>query len=471
MRKWLVLALIMVLSAVLPVAAHAVDDKLGSVALVVQHDDEVQVVGMAVLVQAKDGETWLAPTSVIQTTDSGKPVKDTYLMTEDGLVAMVLTALPYGNSGISALNCYGQLEPVAAPMATNLGDPESQAIVGYLDDGTLISSGAYNIANCPLEGGLSGMTLTAMEGLMPGSATYDRDGRLTGMVLASLGEGEGRYLAIGAPALNALLSGWTTPVSAPEAEEEQTTKAEDLLTYEFDGGYLTITPEGISTPTEQSMAVYYMDSGNAYYTWLTEEAGAKEIDFTLPAVPGRVMMIWFAYGSDTHGDKEFGELLMTQEPLIIETPAAMPIDRYEYWQECYLSVVPLAKVVGVSERLEPTVGLTSEMLTDSSHKLYFQVNSHYVITENSEESLLVCLYTPDDSCLTDIAGFYWGLEYMEKDEWHMDVTELFTYYAEINDGILPEGIYTLTYYIGSDLAGSYSFTLSDSSLLDGGGET
>lgn len=470
MRRFLAWMLAAVLLSVIPAAVFAADDKLASVALVVQVPDNgenagVRVVGMAVLAQTKDGETWIAPTAVVPTGEGGAPALATYLMTEDGLVAPVTAAQPFAAGGISALTVQGQLEPVAAPVAQNLGNPESQAVVGYLENGTLISGGATNLAPCALEDGSAGMTLTAMEGLKPGSATYDRDGRLTGMILASLGEGEGRYLAVGALTLSALLN----DVPAPQAEDPVSSAA-DLLDTEIDGGYLYVTPRGMSTPSEQDAAVYYMDAGNGYYSWVVGEAGAKDLEFTLPAVPGRTLLVWFAAGGTEHGDAEFGELLKNQDPLVVEPPKASLIDRYDYKQDCYLAVERLGKVVGVTERLEPAEGVTGAMLTDASNKLYFQVNSTYTVTEIMSESLLICLYTPDGSCLTNIATFIWGTEYMARDDWHEDVTELFTYYAESCGGELPPGEYTLAYYIGADLAGSYTFVLSDGSLLDGGEE-
>ena len=470
MRRFLAWMLAAVLLSVIPAAVFAADDKLASVALVVQVPDNgenagVRVVGMAVLAQTKDGETWIAPTAIVPTGEGGAPALATYLMTEDGLVAPVTAAQPFAAGGISALTVQGQLEPVAAPVAQNLGNPESQAVVGYLENGTLISGGATNLAPCALEDGSAGMTLTAMEGLKPGSATYDRDGRLTGMILASLGEGEGRYLAVGALTLSALLN----DVPAPQAEDPVSSAA-DLLDTKIDGGYLYVTPRGMSTPSEQDAAVYYMDAGNGYYSWVVGEAGAKDLEFTLPAVPGRTLLVWFAAGGTEHGDAEFGELLKNQDPLVVEPPTASPIDRYDYKQDCYLAVERLGKVVGVTERLEPAEGVTGAMLTDASNKLYFQVNSTYTVTEIMSESLLICLYTPDGSCLTNIATFIWGTEYMARDDWHEDVTELFTYYAESCGGELPPGEYTLTYYIGADLAGSYTFVLSDGSLLDGGEE-
>ena len=474
MRKWLALALVMALMAILPAAAHAVDDKLASVALVLQidetvEDSEVQVVGMAVLVQAKDGETWITPSAIVPTNAGGDPVISTYLLTEDGMVAFVTAAQPLGSCGISVLSIQGQLEPVAAPIAYDMGNPESQAVVGYLEDGTMISGGANRVALCQMDDGSTGMTLTAMKGLKPGSATYDRDGRLTGMILASLGEGEGRYLAVSAMTIYALLN--DIPASAPAPMiPSPASSAEELLSTEIEGGYLIVTPVGMETPTDQEAAVYYMDAGNIYYSWVVSKVGADSLDFTLPAVPGRTLMIWFAAGNTEHGAEELEDLMMNQDPLIVSVPEAAPIDRYEYQQECYLAALPTGTAVGDTERLDPITSFSAEMLVDASYDLYFQVNSSYSIPEDLEESLLVCLFTPDGSCLTNIAGFYWGVDFMAQDDWHVNVTELFSYYAETYEGTLPAGEYTLSYYIGSDWAGSYTFTLSDSSLLDEGGE-
>ena len=474
MRKWLALTLVLTLMAALPLTARAVDGKLGSVAIVAQLDTSAPdavagVTAMAVLVQTADGDVWITPAAAVPALPSGEPLLSTYLMTEDGKIAWVASVKPLGESGISVLTCEGQLEPLSVPVAAVPGSMESQALVGYLDNGTLVSSGAENITFCLLDDGSIGMTLTAMDGLKPGSATYDRDGRLTGVILSSLGEGEGRYLAISALSLNAVLNGAPAPAqTGPEPNELPS--AEELLNCSFDGGYLMITPAGVTAPAEQDLSVYYMDAGNAYYTWLTHEAGAKDIEFVLPAVPGRRLMVWYAAGGTEHGAEEFETLLQTQDPLVVELPEAKVLDRNEYRQECYLASERLGKVVGVTERLEPAAGITRERLVDPGYKAYLQVNSQYTVDKNSEESLLVCLYTPDGSCLADVAAFIWGVEYMAEDDWHEDVTELFSYYAEINGGVLPEGEYTLSYYIGEELAGSYSFTLTDSAMTDGGGE-
>ncbi len=180
------------------------------------------------------------------------------------------------------------------------------------------------------------------------------------------------------------------------------------------------------------------------------------------------MSIWVGLGSSVHGEAEFAVLMNTQQPMTVDVPEATPMDRYGYQQECYLSALPAGTEAEDTQRLEPLANITRETLTDGSMDLYLQVNCSYTVEEDMEESLLVCLETPDGTVMFNVAGFMYGVDFMTRDDWHVDVTELFSDYAAYMENQLPAGEYTLSYYIGTSLAGSFSFTLYDGTVEEDG---
>ena len=100
--------------------------------------------------------------------------------------------------------------------------------------------------------------------------------------------------------------------------------------------------------------------------------------------------------------------------------------------------------------------------------LWLQITSSYTVTEDQEETLLLCLFTPDGQCLVEMASFLYGFDFMEADNWHYDMSKMFREAREFCGDPLPGGTYTLAYYIGDSLAGSFSFDLPSDTVDDGG---
>ncbi len=452
MRKLLcVLLTAALLLAALPFSALAADPKLDSIALLARLNTartETTVVGAAVLVNDGSANHWLTASAWLSAGGG-----TFFLLMENGDLTQVTAFEPLGESGLAELTLTQDISATPAPLSAAGMTWESQSFLGYQENAALVSGGAEKAIACTLDDGSAGWIYNGPAGLLPGGATYDGDGAVTSIVLSALDEGRDRYLAISASAVRGLLTGGAQTPAAGPADA-------NALTFERDNGYLYVSWEGLGLPADAEITVYYFDADNSFFTWVTHAAGSESDAFLLPAVPGRTLGVLYAVGSGPHGGDEFDRLADTQEPAVFNFDPATEMG-HEYWQECYVSVLPAGTDPGSTVRLSPALNLTPDLLLSEENDVFLQVNSTYRITADEEDSLLICLYTPDGNCLTYITGFIWGMGYMAQDDWHVQVDELFEDFAELRDGALPAGTYTLTYYVGQAEGGTFVFTLED----------
>ncbi len=451
MRKLFCLLLILAL-AILPPAALAVDAKLDSIGLLLQYFTDTttsRVIGAAAYVADGSETRWLTASAWL-----GAEHSVFYVMMENGDLSAVSGYEPLGESGLAELTLKDTIRATPAPLSAVPGDLESQAFLGYLENAALVSTGAEHLIPCTLDDGSDGMIFTGtVPGLLPGSATYGEDGALTGIVIASLGEGESRYLAVSASAVRGLLSG------ASDTPGEKTSALTDL-TFERDNGYLYVRWDQLGLSEDTPITLYFMDPDNTFYSWATRDPELEKERILLPAVPGRSLMIWYAVGDEEQGAAVFDRLTQTQEPASFDFDPAGEMG-YGYRQECYIALTPAGRDPGATVRLSPALNLTPELLLSEDSDVWLQVNSSYTVDKNIEDSLLICLYTPDGNCLTDVSGFIYGTSFMAEDDWHAQADGLFADYADLNGGTLPAGKYTLSYYVGTAFGGSFTFTLGD----------
>ena len=464
MMKKMTSLLLAVLLAVSPLAALAVDDKLDSVAMLVRvTQEEMKTLGSAVLVEYGGADYWLTPSDWLGQEDAYY-----YLMMENGAYALISAAAPLAETGLSVLTLGQPLDATPAPLSGAGLKAGGQSLVGYISNCTLLSSGAYHLSACALPDGSEGLTCDGvMTDVLPGAGIYDDDGALSGILLSAFGEGKGRYLGITAEGIRAALSGGASPAAtpAPGANPDPDVTGRGI-SVTVNGGYLIIKPDSSVIAAGTPIAVYLAYEGNAYFSWF-EGVMTSNTSFVSAAIPGRGVSIWVGTGSSVHGEAEFATLILSQEPITLSVPEATAMERYGYQQECYLAALPAGQSASDTERLEPAGNITGELLTDGSHDLYLQVNCSYTVEEDLEESLLICLFTPDGSVMFDVEGFLYGVDFMSQDDWHVDVTELFSDYATYMDGQLPGGEYTLSYYIGNSLSGSFTFAIYDDTVEDG----
>ncbi len=460
--------LIVLLAALclLAVSTALADPRLDCIAAVILYDgQETVLAGSAVQVDTGDGTHWLAPAALLL------PDRYVVLMMDDGTMAFAAEATPLGDTGLAEIIL---AEPLAKAQAVPLSkvhgqDEDSLSFIGFDAEGTMLSSAATRLSVIDLQG-QSGLSFTGrQEGMLPGAVISDEDAGVVGIMVSAWSEGRARYAALDAGAIRAALNLPGETPSAGDAEYQWVTGADVRV----DGGYLVADLSGCGIPLDGSAWVmsWYVDSGNTFYTTRKIE---KLADPTLyfPAVPGRSASLYIAWG--TGAMPEEGKILESigdsLPDMFYEFGEATAMDRYNYHQDCWLAATDGdAAAVGDTDLL-PKAEISRSLLYDTSKTIWLQVSCSYEVEEDKQETLLVCLFDPDGQCLVSMASFLYGVDFMREDIWHADMTAAFRDLRELSGGALPGGTYTLAYYIGDSLAGSYSFELPSLTVDDDGSE-
>ena len=466
--KKLLLTLLTVL-CLLCLGSALADPRMDCVAAVLLVDEEGSVfMGSAVLVDTGDGSCWVAPAALL------KPDRYVALMMDDGTYDFAVSTEPLGDSGLARITLSGPLKGSQAVPLSNvnaLGE-ESLSFIGFDGEGTLLSSAASRLSAIDLNG-QTGLSFTGrQEGMLPGAVLSDPDAGLVAVTLSAWSEGEARYAALDAAAIRTALeldpvAPTLSPTPAPDGDgtHNRVTDAETRI----EGGYLAVDLTASGIPTDGSAWVWdwYFDSANTYYTGRKVESLTDPVLY-FPAVPGRSADLFIVWGTGEIPDERDAMNQFAGEPIHVDFPEATAMDRHEYRQDCWLAVTDAGAAPADLDVLPRAEDISRALLADEAKTLWLQITSSYTVTEDQEESLLLCLFTPDGQCLVEMASFLYGFDFMEADNWHYDMSKMFREAREFCGDPLPGGTYTLAYYIGDSLAGSFSFDLPSDTVDDGG---
>ena len=334
------------------------------------------------------------------------------------------------------------------------------------------------------------IVVSADPGLLPGAALLDDGNALTGIVIAAIGEGSGRYAALSREGLlEALLNAERTPLSQeaarpiaphlqpsdePEAEatpvpeknpepgdtakpvKEETPEGEASRGPDFPAGVEVRCEDGfllVDWPARlDGAAILVADEANPYVATLTTRAATTRTA-AFVGVPGHSYAVWVTDKSPE--DFAFDE----EEACRVTMPDLGVLNRYDFHDsELYLSLVTKTQLetMGDADPAPKTEEITREGLR--SRVLLLQAVSHYQVKEEISENLSAVLFAPDGSCYAaPLAGFLYYPGIMDEDVWHMDLSDCVTA-CDYWTG-LPEGVYTVRYYIHGYLAGEVEFAL------------
>ena len=455
-RGWALLLCLALLIGLVPPAASA-ETSLPVAELIWLGDDSQTIAATAVHVAFGEETVWLAPAALLP--------DDVilYLLTERGDYTQVLRAEELGGSGLAVLTL---AEPELLTEAISLSRSGTVGpITGYLADGSRVESPVERVAPATLRG-RSGITLTSLPGVLSGAVITDREGLLSGLVMGSWGEGEGRYGAFTAEGITeALLAADRTTlplmVTDPAQLELQATPVHATVT--CDRGFIRVdwrnrTFQGVTK--EGVYAAVVSDTENSYYSSIMVRHGDERLAI-FPCVPGRTYKVWVGYWPEEPDN--FGEIMLWPEEAEIVPPDMGEVTDYGFRQECWLALVPADRELTGMEKLDPAEEITRELLESGELKLCLQVVNHYSVDKEINDSLVFALFGPDGTCAAEESGYIYAPQYMPDDIWNKDFSDLL---ADMTWGVdrYPDGTYTAAYYIGGCLAGSVSFTLT-------GGET
>ena len=340
------------------------------------------------------------------------------------------------------------------------------------------------------------VVVTTETGLLPGAVLLDDGSHVYGVVLSSLGEGTGRYIALNRDGiLNALLNAPREPIALGGIEGEDAhaelspTPQPARETAEPAGANPSPTPlpraletdkplgesdgmvdagpdfpEGVTVRYEDGFlyvdwparldgaTILLADDANEFVSTLTTYAATPRTA-AFVAVPGHEYAVWMTSVSPEQFD------FSDEAACWIAVPEEAPMDRYGFHDEqLYLSVMTKYDYarIGDADLTPKTETFTREALR--SGVLLLQAESHYVVEEEIRENLSAVLFAPDGSCYAaPLAAFAYIPGIMDEDVWHMDLSDCVSA-CDYWTG-LPAGTYTVRYYIHGSPTGEVSFEL------------
>ena len=354
-----------------------------------------------------------------------------YVVTPDGDVSV--SAFPQHDTLLTVLQTFQELP--GTPLILGSASAEGLTYVGVNLEGEMVEGLASFLA--PVDQP-SGLTLTAAPYLLPGAVLVNSEGDLCGMICASLGEGIGRYFALGA-------SDIYTRLMYEEYDESENT---DFFAAKatIDRNRVILDWSGDPNASEDSLVcVYWYDEENDYYTYRTVQG----LTDTLRCVPGRSYS-FFVRPLLSEDDNLTNYSFPEGARISLTLSEASPYKDYHFLDtQAYIACLPQGETAGDTDLL-PALENLEDVFDHQGYDLYLQVVSTYEVTEMIEADLTIVLYTPDGSCYMYPSGFLFGPEYMSNDVWHANITELFDEAADS----LPDkaGVYYLRYYINDGLA-------------------
>ena len=438
MKKLLMLLLCLML---LPLPALASEAVQPTVFLLTAVDEAGQEVPLGSGLLMLEGDVLLTSAPVPETLESVRAYAP------DGKVYEVLFSIP-GDQSLMLLVLYGESTlPFAGVAAT---EDISGTLVGMTRKGLRYNDPAESVTRATFAGH-DAWLVSAREPLMPGAALVDGNGDVFGITVADWGEGEGRYVAVTGNAFATLLMGGGNETSA--GDSEWLTDAR----FSYDAGLLTVdwSECEISGLSEEStFTLYFEDVQNPYFSYITGDSEKTAMNILL--APGRDYRFWVRHSHGEASDAARPE----DKAMTYTVPELGTLTDYGFTDESYLGWSRADETPAADAELPKLDPISADSLRDPDVRLYLQVINSYAVTEEIERDMVYVLHTPEDYTFFLGAGYIFGPSYMDRDVWNADVTDLFADYLSYNGtGSFAPGEYTISYVIGGQWAGGFSFML------------
>ena len=440
MKRLLMLLLCL---ALLPLPALAAEAAQPSVFLLtsVHEAGEETVLGSGLLMLEGDELLTSAPIpEALETVRAYAP---------DGKVYEALFSIP-GEQGVQMLILYGESTLPFAGVARM--DGANGMLVGVTEKGLRYSAPAENVTRTTFEGH-DAWLVSAKEPLLPGAALVDMNGDVFGVTVADWGEGEARYVAVTGDAFVAILMGESGTADA-DSDDEWLTDVQ----FSYDAGALTVDWSGCEIDglsEDSAFTMYFEDVKNTYVSYVT--GNSEKTSMSIVTVPGREYRFWVRH---SHGAAESGVARPEVKAMTYTVPELGTLTEYGFTDESYLAWTRVDETPDATAELPKLEFISADSLRNPDIRLYLQVINSYTVDAEIERDMVYTLHTPEDYMFFIGAGYIFGPDYMERDVWNADITSMFDDYLAYNGtGVFAPGEYTVSYVIGGQWAGGFSFTL------------
>ncbi len=332
------------------------------------------------------------------------------------------------------------------PMMTVPGLPDPNLIFVYHTNaaGDRIFRPASAVTPLTWEG-MDCMTLTLSGSVRPGDPVLTDGNELAGMILAECSEGVNRYIALTVTGIYSLVMQLSDKVGDLSTDMEApagftVTVEKNRVT--FDWSKVSITPA-------EGMKLYLVvaDAENDYLNF--GPADTEETSGTMLLTPGRTYLS--------------GIMESAQEPE--ELPKGLTVTELPEAEKLTAHGFTAVKTALVrSENGNPLSDESPEIieaLTAEDVKngyIFFYSHSAYDVEEETQDSLLISMETPDGMDYRYVSGWIYSPSYEQEDIWVTSMQDL-GFAGVLESKNYMAGEYRIRYYVGGELADSFSFVI------------
>jgi hypothetical protein len=210
-------------------------------------------------------------------------------------------------------------------------------------------------------------------------------------------------------------------------------------------GLIHLDFRGLDLDFGKEWTVGVLCEGNNYEA-VYDVTAENEADCRIPLIPGTNMVLTLA---------DAGETSLRQ--IKVFAPEAKPYTDHGFTAEFSVAAVPAGTWVADATELAPTPVTRADV--ESGAQIYLQAVNTYQVQVQEIEDALVVLRDPNGATYWFECEFWFMPASQTHDAWHTPIDDLLA--DCLTYGGLPEGTYTVTYYIGGLDAGSVSFTLEE----------
>ncbi len=287
------------------------------------------------------------------------------------------------------------------------------------------------------------------ENLLEGTVILNDNHALSGLVLSSMGTGNGQVLALTGQGIYRLIFG--------DDEEETAGTLLRPRVEQMDDGTLHIDWKDAAEEKNVSDAplffAYVLNENMPYYRFVSIQDGSTDCYANI--IPGETYHVYVLAAQEPPAGLP-GADPETDMSVIRTVMSDSEADKhYESLSFCVSAAQnPRDEIV-----LQGMKDFTVSQLNDPEVELYLQVVGRYEVTEESETFMTISLNTPSETTYEIGSVFIYSPDVRDNDAWHIPLTEILDSIRQLENNI-PTGTYRLRFFIGNQLIDSLEFTVS-----------
>lgn len=318
-------------------------------------------------------------------------------------------------------------------------------LLGSTPDATPMASPVYNSALTVFRD-QPALQVFTQDLMLPGAVLVDDQGRLAGLSMMNLAEGQYASAALLTGALEEALAakGMTRTMDKGNWIAPTLTMAKGSLMADWTG----------QTREEGVYVMYVMGATNGYYTSYVYGAEASTGEVLLPPGHDYAVVMQWAPDRDSHSTQG-----MFDHAQLVRVPAETFTD-YAFTDRSWLCSAPLGSEEPAQPESTRITTLTTAEMGAPTMAYFLQIINTYQVTESVTLPMTVSVTAPDKSFCYDVYNYVFDPALQAEDAFAIDVTGLLKDCVALSGGSAPVGEYTVSYSIGGQVAGTYAFTVT-----------